>query len=509
MRHALILPWTVVLAACGPGDTVSDDVSDTGLGVADDVAPDLLPHLEALYDAAMDHGGHRAVGSQGYDASVAYVTGVLEDLGLTPWTEDVDVLDWSIRDGSVTWTDGAVDGEDLGAMQWSPGGSATGAPVAVDVILPAPPDANTSTSGCEASDFDAFPTGAVAVIQRGTCTYGEKVANAEAAGAVAVLVFNEGQPGRANAVTGVLDETDLPTIPVLGLAYGAVEDVLDAVTVTVTVDATTTSETSVNVLVDLPGDAPERWVVGAHLDSVPEGPGINDNGTGVATLLHLAEVHAARGPRPVGIRLAFWAAEEVGLVGSLAHVDRLSDDDLDLTLGYLNYDMVGSPNPARFVYDGDGSELGAPESLPIPAANTTIEAAYRDHFGALDLAVEPTPYDGRSDYLGFALVGVPTGGLFTGAETFFPDAFEDAHPGAPGAPFDACYHRSCDAIDNLDLGVLDEMARAAAGALDTLTAATPAATARRRLGRARPEVMPRRSPLGGCHDHGATPQVAR
>ena len=64
--------------------------------------------------------------------------------------------------------------------------------------------AGTTVSGCAASDFNGFPAGNIALVQRGTCTFGAKAANAKAAGASAVVIFNEGQPGRDGVLEGTL-----------------------------------------------------------------------------------------------------------------------------------------------------------------------------------------------------------------------------------------------------------------------------------------------------------------
>ena len=94
--------------------------------------------------------------------------------------------------------------------------------------------------------------------------------------------------------------------------------------------------------------------VGAHLDSVDEGAGINDNGSGSATILEVAEELAGVQPEN-GIRFFWWGAEEAGLFGSQYYVDSLSQGQLKKLSAYLNFDMLASPNFANFIYDGDGS----------------------------------------------------------------------------------------------------------------------------------------------------------
>jgi Zn-dependent M28 family amino/carboxypeptidase len=195
-----------------------------------------------------------------------------------------------------------------------------------------------------------------------------------------------------------------------------------------------------NVLADLPGatqGAP--LLLGAHLDSIESGPGINDNGSGVATLLELAVQARKLGVRPQRpVRFAFWAGEEAGELGSREYVKSL-ENPVDDIASVVNLDMVGSPNPEPYVYEGDG----------------TIQEALSD--AVRDEGLDPTPIDleGRSDHAPFQEAGIPTGGLFTGADEPAPD----------GEPHDSCYHRACDTVDNVDLAILEKMADALASAV--------------------------------------------
>ena len=114
--------------------------------------------------------------------------------------------------------------------------------------------------------------------------------------------------------------------------------------------------------------------------------------------------------RPV--RFAFWGAEESGLLGSEHYVDSLSNANLAKIYANLNFDMLGSPNYVRFVYDGDGSS-GGPSG---PPGSDVIESVFTDYFDSKNLVSSPTDFDGRSDYGPFIENGIPAGGLFSGAE---------------------------------------------------------------------------------------------
>ena len=422
----------------------------------------ITTHLDALQAIADANDDTRVAGSEGYAASVAYVTGALEDAGYVVEVQDFSFSDWALEDATLE-----VDGEALSLLSEfyvlsnSAAGEATGPLAAVDLMLPPGSAANSATSGCEEADFADFPAGAIALLQRGTCTFTTKVENAEAAGAIAVLVFNEGQSGRTDVFAGQLD-ADATTIPALTLSYdtgAALAEALDAgeVTVSVSVDAVLETIETQNLFATWPGSSGEQVVVGAHLDSVTAGPGINDNGSGTALVLTLAETWAALAPEAVqDLRFAWWGAEEWGLLGSFAYVDSLSEDELDATLANLNFDMVASPNPVRFVYDGDGDETGSAG----PTGSDTIEALFTDYFDAEELDWAATAFDGRSDYGPFIWSGVPAGGLFSGAEGVMTQDEAKATGGEAGASYDPCYHQACDSRDNIDEAVLEQMAGA-------------------------------------------------
>jgi Zn-dependent M28 family amino/carboxypeptidase len=325
----------------------------------------------------------------------------------------------------------------------------------------------SSTSGCRAGDFPSSVAGKIALVQRGTCSFADKARFAAQAGAVAVLIFNEGQPGRRGVLWGSVDEP-MP-IPVLGISYAAGKELWELrrngpVRVRIKVDATTTPIESVNVLADMPGSVSGRAVVvGAHLDSVPDGPGINDNGSGSALILTIAEEIARLGIRPRNtIRFAFWGAEEEGLQGSFHYIESLTEAQFARLFVNLNFDMVGSPNYVRFVYDGDGT-VGDPGA----DGSDVIEDEINRYFERRGLATEPKPLDGRSDYLPFIANGIPAGGVSAGSGGIKTDREAQIYGGAAGEPYDPCYHSACDTIDNISMKALNELGKAAAHAVLT------------------------------------------
>jgi Zn-dependent M28 family amino/carboxypeptidase len=229
----------------------------------------------------------------------------------------------------------------------------------------------------------------------------------------------------------------------------------------------TTSEirSTFNVLAETPGGRGDRVVVvGAHLDSVPEGPGINDNGSGTAAILEVALQMANLGIQPTNkVRFAFWGAEEAGLFGSEHYVASLSAGEIkDIALN-LNFDMVASPNFVRFVYDGDGSAT----PLAGPTGSANVEDVFLNYLAGQGLASEPTAFDGRSDYGPFIAVGIPAGGLFTGAEGIKTPEEAAVYGGTAGQAYDPCYHLACDRLNNANAQALDQMSDAMADAVLT------------------------------------------
>ncbi len=193
-------------------------------------------------------------------------------------------------------------------------------------------------------------------------------------------------------------------------------------------------------------------MAGAHLDSVARGPGINDNGSGSAALLEIAEQMAKVKPRNM-VRFAWWGAEEAGLVGSTAYVNGLSADELAKITLYLNFDMVGSPNHVFFIYDGDDSDAeGAPAG---PGGSAEIEKTFERYFNSVSIPFKGTDFSGRSDYGPFIAVGIPSGGLFTGAEGIKTADEVALWGGTAGQQYDPCYHLACDTYANNNNFALD------------------------------------------------------
>ncbi len=417
-----------------------------------------MNHLEALQEIADANGGNRAAGSPGYEASLDYIEEALEAAGYDPVRQPFSYDRYDFTSASLERVSPNPESYAYGDrgfldMSYSGAGDVTAPLTAVDLNLAGD---HASTSGCEAGDFASFTAGNIALIQRGTCTFRIKADNAAAAGASGVIIFNQGNVVPGDDRLGLFGGTlDLPQadIPVVSTSYATGVELagLSGVEMRLAVDADVTAIDSFNILADTGGRADRTVVVGAHLDSVAEGPGINDNGSGSAAILETALQLTALDIKPTNrVRFAFWGGEEDGLIGSEYYVSQLTARQLKEHAVNLNFDMVGSPNFVRYVYDGDGSAFGEKG----PNGSALVEKVFLDYFKSQNLPVAPTAFDGRSDYFGFINNGIPAGGLFTGAEDLKTAEEAAIFGGTAGAPLDPCYHAACDNIDNIDPGCL-------------------------------------------------------
>ncbi len=181
-----------------------------------------------------------------------------------------------------------------------------------------------------------------------------------------MIIFNEGNPGRTAVIFGILGPP-ARSIPAVGTTLDTGDNLRNGglngptgVTARVRVDAVEEIRTATNVIAETPGGAADNVVVvGAHLDSVSRGPGINDNGSGSAAILEVAEQMARVNPHNK-VRFIWFGAEEQGLIGSTFYVNNLTPQERGNIALMLNFDMIGSPNFVRFVYDGNTSDTTPP-----------------------------------------------------------------------------------------------------------------------------------------------------
>ena len=422
----------------------------------------MVEHLKALQGIADANGGNRSAGTAGYDESAAYVESQLRDAGYEVQVQEFDVPVFTHHTDPVfRESEGEAfdDGSEFAVMLYSGSGDASAVVSPVDFDA----SARVSTSGCQSSDFDGFHEGAIALVRRASCFFRDQALNAQEAGASAVLIAQE--PGSDDVLLGTLTPDSGVAIPALGITNQLGRDLSSTDDLfSLSVDASVENRPTHNLLAETSsGDSDQVIMVGAHLDSVPAGPGINDNGSGVAAILKVAQEIAALGP-PTRVRFAFWGAEEFGLIGSAHYVTQLNPSERERIAAYLNFDMLGSPNYVRFVYDGRRAGAGSVD------ASTAIQDVFEDYFRDAGLESDVIGLEGRSDHAFFDRVGIPVGGLFSGADDVKTKAEAQVYGGEVGEIHDACYHQECDTIENVDREVLDEMADGVAHAIATLAA---------------------------------------
>lgn len=467
---AAVTALTAASAVAGP-KSCAKRVNNTQAKLLECVTLDAVRAHQAQFQSFADaSGGTRAAGTPGYDLSADYVTNLMEAAGYEVTIQSVDFTFFEenhpsqLQQVSPVPTD-YLNGDPTGfiTMFYSGSGDVTAPTQAVDLTLPPGPSPNTSTSGCEPSDFTGFLPGSIAIIQRGTCTFSLKVANAEAAGAAGVVIFNEGQPGRTDAFGGTLGGPGA-TIPVVGSAFDVgVELAASGVTARIFVDAISEIRTANSVIAEsAAGREGNVIMAGAHLDSVPNGPGIQDNGAGSAVILEIALQMSKVKPRNK-LRFAWWGAEESGLVSSFDYVVGLSPEEIDSIAAYLNFDVIASPNYVFGVLDGDNSDgLNIGDT---PPGSEVIEAAFAHYYDSVGEPYRGTPMDTSSAHVYFRQRGVPSGGVFTGS--FVTKTADEAAVwgGTAGDQYDPCYHLACDTFDNISLKALEVNADAAAFAI--------------------------------------------
>jgi aminopeptidase Y len=428
----------------GAGATGCDNrVNNTYKKLLDCVTLDgARSHQAALQAIAEANGDTRVSGTAGYDQSAEYAAGVLAAAGYDVTIQEFDFQTFISLAPPV-----------LEQVSPPPAG-----PVANSIMaysgsgdVTAPVSTVNPITGCNAGDFAGFPAGSIALISRGACTFAIKATNAYNAGAVGVIIYNN-VPGVLNGTLGNTFTLDIPVTSVTqevgNQLAGTAGLVMRLQTTTFRGIATTT-----NVLAETPGGSPDNVVmVGAHLDSVNAGPGMQDNGSGSAAVLEVAE-NLAKVPVVNKVRFALWGAEESGLVGSTYYVNNLSTADRDAIALYLNFDMIGSPNHVFFVYDGDDSD--AVGAGPGPAGSAQIEELFEGYYYQRGHSWKGTDFSGRSDYGPFIAVGIPSGGLFTGAEGIKTTEEAAIWGGTAGVAYDPCYHQACDTYDNINLAAFD------------------------------------------------------
>lgn len=448
-------------------------------------------HLEEFQAIADANNGNRGAGTSGYEASGAYVEKTLQDAGYETERQYFDFTFEQVRNTSLTELspeERSVQHIPMSYSQPTPEGGVTG-----ELVAP------TSAIGCDAAAWDGVDLSGdddIALVSRGECSFAAKAVAAGEAGAEAVLIYNNVE-GDLNGTLGGIEPTSAPATGITEAEGQTLLEKMAAgpVVMNFVLDKTIEERETFNVLAETDTGRDDNVVMmGAHLDSVGDGPGINDNGSGTAGILETAVQLGKVNKLNNKVRFAFWGAEELGLLGSNHYVADLQANDpaeLDNIATYLNFDMIGSPNYIIGVYDADESTYEAP--VEVPAGSTATEDVLTDYFDSTDQPWVDTAFSGRSDYSAFINAGVPASGLFTGADGTKTPEQAEIFGGTAGIIYDPNYHTPADDISNIDKEALGIMSDAIAHSAITLGQSTKdinGKTSRGKSGKPGPTVTP-------------------
>jgi len=444
----VVVALTLFAAGCSHRSANSQQpanpaAADFATAIRNRVSSDaMMAHLSKLQDIANANNGTRAVGTPGYEASIDYVVNTLRGKGFDVQTPEFSARVFHAEKGSVSLGGKNFDARALEYSLGTPPDGVSGPLVSV-------PEGDTS--GCNAADYDKLSAqGAVVLVERGKCPFAQKEDAAAHRGAVAMIVVDNVDEQQMGGTLGADTDVKIPAVGVTkstGLLLRGQPG-----QATVKLSASTQSVKARNIIAQTKtGSTTDVVMAGAHLDSVPEGPGINDDGSGVAAVLETA-VQLGNSPNVRNaVRFGFWGAEELGLIGSRNYVESLDLDALKNIALYLNFDMLASPNPGYFTYDGDQSLPADSRGQPVvPEGSAGIERTLVAYLKSAGKAAQDTSFDGRSDYDGFTLAGIPAGGLFSGAEGKKSDEQAKLWGGAANEPFDPNYHQKTDTLDHID-----------------------------------------------------------
>ncbi|PNS20312.1 Leucine aminopeptidase 1 [Sphaceloma murrayae] len=380
---------------------------------------------------------NRVFGSVGHNATTKYLFDTIAELERY-YTVEYQYFVETFSGGDATLSVNNAS-QPAALFTYAPNGKVTAPLVAV------------SNLGCNATDYPAEVAGNVALISRGSCEFGLKAALAGAAGASGAVIYNNIN-GTLSGTLGSVSRPEGPYPPTAGVSLQTGQTLLSFIqqggaTADLNVNAILENRTTQNVIAQTKqGDQNNVLVIGGHSDSVQAGPGINDDGSGTVGILETA-IQLAKYRVNNAVRIAWWSAEEFGLLGSEYYVRTLPQEERDKIRLYLNFDMIASPNYFYGIYDGDGSSF----NLSGPAGSAEAEKTFEDYFRANRIPFQGTEFSGRSDYGPFLDVGIPAGGLFTGAEVLKTPEEAILYGGEAGVAYDRNYHLVGDTVDNLNM----------------------------------------------------------
>ncbi|KAH8732248.1 leupeptin-inactivating enzyme 1 precursor [Phaeosphaeriaceae sp. PMI808] len=410
-------------------------------------------HIENLFSKAeklqaiayATPGKNRVIGSKGHTDTVAYIQSQLDT---NYYDVSLQALELNIgTNATLKANDKAISAY---ATTLAPAGDVTGQLVAIPNL------------GCEEGDFKESLTGKVALIKRGTCSFGIKVQLAAAKGASAVIATNNAEGTLQGYSLSVYPDPKKPFIPTVGITLGQGEGLRTQLETGAKINIALSSQAALtktyNVIAETKqGDHNNVIHVCGHSDSVTAGPGINDNGSGTISILETA-IQLTKFAVKNAVRFSWWTAEEAGLLGAEHYVRNLPQAEKDKIRLVLDFDMMASPNFAYQIYDGDGSAF----NMTGPAGSAEAEHEFAAWFDSQGLNHTEIEFDGRSDYGPFLEAGIAAGGIAGGAEGIKTQAEFEMFGGGAGVPYDVNYHEDGDTVNNLNLDAWIVFSRAIA-----------------------------------------------
>ncbi|KAF6807926.1 peptidase family M28 [Colletotrichum sojae] len=405
-------------------------------------ADNLLARAKELYEIAKlgeEEYNHptRVIGSDGHAGTLDYINFNLAKLGdyYNVWNQTFPAVSGNVFESRLVLGDQVP--RSASPMALTPP-TKNKEPVHGDLVL-------VKNEGCDASDYPEKLKGNIALILRGTCPFGTKSEQAGKAGAVAAIVYNY----EKETVHGTLGTPSPDHVATFGLGFDDAEPIVkklqdgETVDAIAYIDAVVNTIHTTNILAQTTGGDPENCVMlGGHSDSVADGPGINDDGSGSLSLLEIA-TQLTKFSVNNCVRFAWWAAEEEGLLGSDYYVSVLSPEENQKIRLFMDYDMLGSPNFAYQVYNATNAVN--------PTGSEELRDLYVEWYEAHGLPYTFIPFDGRSDYDAFIRNGIPGGGIATGAEGVKTEEEAKLFGGKAGDWYDPCYHQLCDDVSNVNL----------------------------------------------------------
>jgi hypothetical protein len=451
------------------------DTSSLAYAVSTSSIMDTLSQFEGF---ANKSGGSRSVVSNGYVLSAEYIENQLEETGvwstLRQYFDAPVYTEYSFPTLSLTspYNISFQYKTDFLGMRYGGNGSYH---IIGGVVF------NVNATGCDSSNYDGLlalsAQGApvIALINgTGPCISYDKALLAQKFNASAVLFYSSTLSStRVRAVdwTPASPTVGIPTLSITNTVAQLLQKIPDGVQLSLTVNNSFTVYNTFNIIATYKGkgssvgNSKSIVAIGSHLDSVPAGPGINDDGSGSAINLELALKWPTIDQDPENLYQAmWWGSEEEGLVGSRYFVRQLNQTGtLSNYALYINMDMLASPNYILKILDGNTT---ADPSIRAPSS--VITQLFQNSFEDQVVSYKLTAMNGGSDFLPFIEAGIPSSGLLSGAGEIKTPEDRAIYGGLANAPLDPCYHLPCDTVLNINQDCLNYNTQAVATVLQEL-----------------------------------------